>query len=371
MNTNELVSIIKNHFNSYSYTEKESTSLISPAFLSSFNLSAAHYDVNRIANYEETLKKPEKWYMFDRILRHTDMEKVGIANYCSFFEMFANVVGAPNGISSKEEIIEQTCSLLTKKLAIPPKKILITVFDGGYVKNKQYPPDTESTKLWKTMGIPEENIIKAKGHKNFVYLTTDGEQAGPRCEIYFDRGVNVNKFSRFLEIGTTVFETHKFSASKGGLVPINNFVFGNAFGMDRLSLAVNNHDSIYDTDTLQPLIKIIHEEINNDKFQEVFASDINIIADHVRGVMFAVADGQEPDGSRRGAILKKILKTLTSQVKLVYIENEIGLYRNLLTKICEIYKDRYPELYKSTEKVINILSESRQKGIFKPDSTHM
>lgn len=370
MKTHEVINKISNFFESRDYFQKESTTLISPAFSSSFNLSGAHYDVNRIANYSDELKKDEAWYMLDRTFRHSDIEKVGDGHHLSFFEMFTNVVGSPNKRASKERIINETFEILTKVLGLDSQKIYITVFGGGYVKNDLHLKDEESYDLWKRAGISEKNLIWVNGHKNFIYLVEDGEQAGPRCEIYFDVSEE-DKGIELLEIGTTVFETHKFSSKQGKLVPIKNYVYGNAFGVERLSMVTEKLNNIFETDSLLPLVKKIESSISNKGVADVFKTDLYVVVDSFRSLMFAVMDGQLPDNSRRGQILKKIIKTLTTQVKLLYIEKEMELYENLIKEICDIFGSRYPKLMSSKKDVLVLLQEARKKGIYKPDSTHI
>jgi alanyl-tRNA synthetase len=370
----DLINVLTSFFTQRGYAVKEPSTLLNPLFeaLGTFNPCAGHSYIHDIANLDEELPSPEKFIVIERCVRHVDLEKVGHSNHFSFFEMISNVSATPARRSSKREIIAETYDLLTNVLGIDKRQLLITVFGGGRVKNAKFPPDEETYMLWQEVGISKERLVYVKGHKNFVYLTTlSGEQAGPRCEIYVDRGTQHGEFNRFIEIGTTVFETHRFEKEKGHLVAIPNHIFGNAFGIERLAMILNRKENIYHTDVMAPLIEIINNYLDNSYRRNIFQADVKIIADHVKAVTFIIADGQERDKSSLGEKLKKMLRTLNTEVKLLYIKEEISLYEDLLNGLIEIYKNRYPYLQRAKSKVLNILIETSKKEVFKPDSVHI
>jgi len=204
----------------------------------------------------------------------------------------------------------------------------------------ELPFDDESFDLWRKAGIPQTNLVWVEGHKNFVYLAEDGEQAGPRCEIYFDM-TNQLSTPQYLEIGTTVFETHKFSSKDGRLVPIKNFIFGNAFGIERLAMVSSKSSSVYQVDTIAPLVEIVTSHLSSANLARIFEDDVHTVADHVRAIMFAIMDGQEPDNSGRGKVLKKLIRNLTTRVKLLYIEIRVKvsiIHKTMILDKILIYK---------------------------------
>jgi alanyl-tRNA synthetase len=122
---------------------------------------------------------------------------------------------------------------------------------------------------------------------------------------------------------------------------------------------------------MAPLIEIINNYLDNSYRRNIFQADVKIIADHVKAITFIIADGQERDKSSLGEKLKKMLRTLNTEVKLLYIKEEISLYEDLLNGLIEIYKNRYPYLQRAKSKVLNILIETSKKEVFKPDSVHI
>ena len=68
-------------------------------------------------------------------------------------------------------------------------------------------------------------------------------------------------------------------------------------GLERLASAVQNKKNIFETDLLEPILKLAPLEPEN-KVKRV-------IADHSRAIAFLISDGVRPSNKEQGYILRK------------------------------------------------------------------
>jgi len=356
---NKIAERLSNFFADKGYSLRKRNSLITPIFKDTFNPSAAHLQIRNIITGKENFSHSPKFFLIDPCFRHVDIGKVGYSYYhLSLFEMAASVyvVEKKEALDAKEETIRDAFYFLTKEVGISPNKLLVTVFGGGWIGSSYFESDHESLRVWKALGVPEERVISIQGEKNFTYLKGENEPAGPRCEIYFDRGSRYGNIYRYIELGTTIFESYRFDKDAQKLISLENSIYGNAWGVERLSLIVEEKDSIYQISAVSPLISIIENWIRDRKQANLYRSEINLIADHIRSIAFIICDGQLPDNSRRGQRLRRLTRSLVSTSKTL-CNCTIDLYDALITTLMNIYKIRYPELYLAKDKILSVIKE--------------
>jgi alanyl-tRNA synthetase len=80
-------------------------------------------------------------------------------------------------------------------------------------------------------------------------------------------------------------------------------------GLERLVMVLQNKSSNYDTDLFTPLINEI-SNITKQTYGKDSKMDIaiRVIADHIRAVSFAIADGQLPSNNKAGYVIRRILR---------------------------------------------------------------
>ena len=351
--TNEIVNKITGYFIKMGYSLEKPTYLISSVFPETFNPSAAHGQVMEIISNNYPLKHPRKFFVIEQCFRHVDLDKVGRNHHSAFFQMAAYVFGTSFTQLSKKQIIEETYKFLTQELNLDNNKIFITIFGGGRVKNLEFKPDKESFEIWKNLGISEDRIIMIPGENNFIYLQREGDAAGPRCEIYYDRGISY-KSNRYVEIGSVIFETYYFS--RGQLHQSKNAVAGGAFGIERLAMILNEANTIYQIDNFSPLISIVNSYITNKNISNLFSTELYILVDYLKATVFIITSGQVMDKSKRGEILKKLIRVMTSKVKFFGIKDK-KIYEKLVDKAIDLYKEQYPELKKNRKNILKIINE--------------
>lgn len=247
--------------------------------------------------------------------KHNDLEEVGVDTYHhTMFEMLGNW---SFGDYYKREAIEWAWELLTEVYKIDKEKIYVTVFGGDQTDGLDF--DQEAYDVWKGL-IPEERIISASKKDNFWEMGETGP-CGPCSEIHVDtrdddqralisgRDLVNNDHPQVIEIWNLVFMEMQRRAD-GSLHPLSAKHIDTGMGFERLSMVLQGKQSSYDTDVFMPLIRFLESETGHSYTRTDSKKDIafRVLADHVRAVAFAIADGQMPSNTGAGYVIRRILR---------------------------------------------------------------
>lgn len=304
--------------------------------------------------------KDKRITSIQKCIRTTDVENVGITKrHQTFFEMMGNF---SIGEYFKEEAIEYAYELLTSKqwFDIPVNLLYVTI----------YPNDLDAYQKWLEVGILEDHIIKLE--ENFWEI---GEgPCGPDSEIFFDRGEKydpegtaLEKFKndeeqeRFIEIWNIVFS--QFNAKSGVLrknykeLPHKNIDTG--AGLERWCLIFQDVDSNFDTDLFTPILNHISELVG---YSYTAQKEFKIIADHIRTIVFALADGASFENVGRGYVLRRLLRRAVRMGKHLNLRDAF-MYK-LVSDVVDIMEDAYPELVEKRP-IIEAMVLEEEKLFFK------
>ena len=290
-----------------------------------------------------------------KCIRTNDIENVGkTARHHTFFEMMGNF---SIGDYFKEEAITFAVELLfdEKYFGFPKDKIYIT----------HYTHDLDARNLWIKHGVSPDHLIPLDG--NFWEI---GEgPCGPDTEMFFDRGEKYDKRGkelieqdiendRFIEIWNIVFS--QFNSQEGVArenykeLPSKNIDTG--AGLERLCCVVQGTDTNYETDLFYPIIKKT-EEISKVTYNGQMA--FKVIADHVRTVVFALADGAMFSNEGRGYVLRRVLRRASKYAK------KLGINKPFMTElvdvVIEIMDPFYPYLHEKKEIVKKMIKSEEEK----------
>ncbi len=290
-----------------------------------------------------------------KCIRTNDIENVGkTARHHTFFEMLGNF---SIGDYFKEEAIGFAVELLfsDKWFGFSKDKIYITY----------YTKDIKARDCWVKNGVSLDHLIPLDG--NFWEI---GEgPCGPDTEMFYDRGEKYDtrgpelirddiENDRFIEIWNIVFSQYN---SKEGVaredykeLPSKNIDTG--CGLERLCCVMQEVDTNYDTDLFMPIIKKT-EEISGVKYNGQMA--FKVIADHVRTVTFAVADGATLSNEGRGYVLRRVLRRASKYAKKLGINKPF--MSELVDVVIQIMDPYYPYLHDKKEIVKKIISAEEAK----------
>lgn len=282
--------------------------------------------------------------------KHNDLDNVGhTSRHLTFFEMLGNF---SFGDYFKSQAIQYAWEVSTTVFGFDPEKIWATVFED----------DDEAFLLWKTY-LPETRIVRM-GEKDNFWAMGDTGPCGPCSELLFDRGPAYGKASspledsdgeRFLEFWNLVFmQFNKDGSSKQHPLPKKSIDTG--AGLERvvaLKLGVN---SVFETDIFKVLIAEIARLCGKpyEKDDPDLAPAYHVIADHIRALAFAIADGAQPSNTERGYILRKLLR------RAVRYGRMLGFQEPFLAKILPCLIDAmgsdFKELVESQVRISDILT---------------
>ncbi len=260
---------------------------------------------HRIANTQKCLRVSGK---------HNDLEEVGHDTYHhTMFEMLGNW---SFGDYFKKEAIEWAWELLTEVYKINREDLYVTVFGGDEQENLE--ADREALDFWKKI-IPDERILFGSKKDNFWEMGDSGP-CGPCSEIHADLRDAKDKLEipgremvnqghpEVIEIWNLVFIEFNRKAN-GSLEKLPSKHVDTGMGFERLNMVLQGVKSNYDTDVFQPVIRDI-AKITGIDYGSGKETDIamRVIADHLRAVVFAIADGQLPSNIKAGYVIRRILR---------------------------------------------------------------
>ena len=300
--------------------------------------------------------------------KHNDLEEVGIDTYHhTMFEMLGNW---SFGDYFKKEAINWAWELLTEVYKIPKENLYVSVFEGS--KEDNVPFDQEAWDIWKTL-IDEDRIILGNKKDNFWEMGDQGP-CGPCSEIHVDlrsaeekalvsgKSLVNNDHPQVVEIWNNVFMEFNRKAD-GSLEKLPAQHVDTGMGFERLCMALQGKTSNYDTDVFMPLIREI-ETITGAKYtvkasneaEEKINIAIRVVADHVRAVAFAIADGQLPSNTGAGYVIRRILRRAIRYGFTFLGTKEPFIYK-LVETLSEQMGDSFPEIKSQKALCSNVIRE--------------
>ena len=306
-----------------------------------------------LKNYFAGVETPPKKRMTtcQKCIRTNDIENVGkTARHGTFFEMLGNF---SFGDYFKKESLNWGIEFVTKWLEMPFDKLWATIYEN----------DDEAHDLWREIGMPEERIVRLGKDDNFWEIGLG--PCGPCSEIYYDRGPEFGCGSpdckpgcdcdRYLEFWNHVFT--QFSKEEDG--SYSNLAHPNidtGMGLERLACILQDVESIFDVDT----VKYIRDSVTNMAGVKYQAGNhkvdvsVRIVTDHLRSMVFMIADGILPSNEGRGYILRRIIRRAARHAKLLGIK-EVNPLVQLAESVVKTSGGAYPELEEKHQYIMKII----------------
>ena len=287
-----------------------------------------------------------------KCFRTTDIENVGLtARHLTFFEMLGNF---SIGDYFKDRAVHYALELSIDGFGFDPERIWISVFGGD--EQLRLGPDEEAIECWRSVGVPDERIVRLGRADNFWQSGPTGP-CGPCSELYLDRGPEFGSeddrpgddTERFLEYWNLVFMQYELHAD-GALTELPSQNIDTGLGLDRMAAVLQDVPSVFETTHFRPLVEL-GEELSGRRYGEDFAVTraLRILADHGRGMTFLMADGVVPSNEDRGYILRRIMRRAMQQARALGIE--VRLLPRLCDRVVEVMGDAYPELRREQETI--------------------
>lgn len=274
--------------------------------------------------------------------KHNDLEEVGRdGHHHTFFEMLGNW---SFGDYYKKEAILWAWELLTGVWQLPKSKLYATVHES----------DQEAFELWRSVTDIEPTHISYQGDKDNFWEMGDTGPCGPCSEIHIDRGPEhcsrgdepghvcgiCGDCGRYIELWNLVFIQYNREADRS-LTPLKNKYVDTGAGFERIVQVLQDKHSNYETDLFLPIIQRV-AELSAVPYNPETGTSHRVIADHVRCLCFALADGGFPSNEGRGYVLRRILRRAARHGRLLGFAEPFMFH--LVDSVTAIMGHHFPEL---------------------------
>ena len=301
--------------------------------------------------------------------KHNDLEEVGHDTYHhTMFEMLGNW---SFGDYFKQDAIDFAWEYLVDVLKIDPKNLYVTVFEGSPEEGVER--DNEAANIW-AKHLPADHILDGNKHDNFWEMGDTGP-CGPCSEIHVDSRSEEEKAAlsgrelvnkdhpQVIEIWNLVFMQYNRKAD-GSLDTLPNKVIDTGMGFERLVRTMQGKQSNYDTDVFQPMLKCIGKlcGVEYGKEEKVDVA-MRVIADHIRTIAFAIADGQLPSNEKAGYVIRRILRRAVRYGYTFLGQREAFMYK-LVPQLIADMGAAYPELVKQEGQITPVI-KSEEDGFLR------
>ncbi len=290
-----------------------------------------------------------------KCFRTTDIEEVGrTAFHHTFFEMLGNF---SFGDYFKQGAIELAWEFLTRELGIPGERFAITVYEE----------DEEAYAIWRdVIGIPPGRIVRLGAEHNWWGPVGDSGPCGPDSELHYDTGKDracgpdckgpACDCDRYAEVWNLVFM--QYDAEPGrAFAPLAKRNIDTGMGLERTTAVLQGAATNFDTDAFAPIVEAIEAKCAH-RLAKADLRHRNTIADHVRGILFLVADGVMPGNERQGYVLRRILRRAIRAGE--RLELAPGVLGSFVAPVIETLGDVYPEIVAVRDVVVRIIDREEE-----------
>ena len=297
--------------------------------------------------------------------KHNDLDEVGHDTYHhTLFEMLGNW---SIGDYFKEDAVNWAWELLTEVYGLEKDRLYVTVFGGD--EGDGLPRDNEAAGLW-AQHVASDRILDGSKKDNFWEMGESGP-CGPCSEIHIDLRSDSDRAAvpgaslvnedhpQVVEIWNLVFMQFNRKAD-GTLENLPEQHIDTGMGFERLCMALQGKQSNYDTDVFTPLLNKI-SSISGVAYGKSEATDIaqRVIADHIRAVAFAIADGQLPSSSGAGYVIRRILRRAI-RYGFSYLDLKTPFMFQLVDTLEAQMGEFFPEITTQKSLVMKVIEEEEQ-----------
>jgi len=314
--------------------------------------------------------------------KHNDLEDVGFDTYHhTFFEMLGNW---SFGDYFKKEAIEWAWELLVRRWNFPPERLYATVYKPGGGDPGVF--DEEAFSYWaaafEKAGLdPKIHVVNGDREDNF-WMMGDTGPCGPCSEIHIDltakgetEGKLVNQgTSSCIEIWNLVFIQLNANPD-GGFSPLPARHVDTGMGFERVAGIIECTDgfrdfsrtiSNYESDVFRPIFQKLSElsgksygrtlpaSRSNLSEQEKIDVAFRVVADHIRTLAFAIADGIVPSNTDRNYVLRRILRRAVMFGRYLGFGSD-GFLSKLVQTVVDNFGSTFPELQSEGKKIMGVL----------------
>jgi alanyl-tRNA synthetase len=278
-----------------------------------------------------------------KCIRTQDIDEVGDKTHDTFFEMigywYLGTESASQFDAIKKAGVHTSYELYftDKGFNFDINKAYITCFAG----NQSVPKDEETASYWIELGVPSDRILFLEGN---WWSTGENGPCGPDSEIFYnvsdeDLGnlsleefLKADEDQKIVEVGNTVFMLHNKTPEGLENLAQQNVDFGG--GLERVVMASQGVDCVFDTDLFSPVYMYLKKHAQN---QDIWA--LRIVSDHLRTSVLILSENVTPSNTAQGYVLRRLIRRLYRFTDVLGLD--VNNLKEATMKIFEIYESVY------------------------------
>jgi alanyl-tRNA synthetase len=289
--------------------------------------------------------------------KQSDLENVGrTLRHHTFFEMLGNF---SFGDYFKKEAIDTGWDLSVNVWGLDQTRIWVSVYED----------DDEAFDLWaKRIGIPRERIVRLGKKDNFWGPVGDTGICGPSSELYYDTGEKKGcgketckpgcDCDRYIEYWNLVFPQF-FLTSEGGYDRLPKPGIDTGLGLERVAYILQEVEDNFHTDLFLPIRNTVEQAVPAGVRGAKAAVAINVAADHVRALVFAMSEGIMPSNEGRGYVLRRLLRRALTRMHLLGVKEPF--LARAVDSVVDTMSGRYPALLERRKIVKEIITAEEER----------
>lgn len=278
-----------------------------------------------------------------KCIRTQDIEEIGDKTHDTFFEMigywYLGTQSAQEFGSIKKAGVQTSYNLYFTEQGfnLDLSKVYITCFAG----NADVPRDEETALYWQEMGISKERILFLEGN---WWSTGATGPCGPDTEMFYnvsgedlgdmtlEQFLSADEVQKVVEIGNTVFMLH--NKTDNGLENLSQQNVDMGGGLERVVMAIQGTDSIFETDLFSPVYACISDLSSNPNTKA-----LRIVADHLRTSVLILSEGVIPSTTAQGYVLRRLIRRMYRYADVLGLTTQD--IQTAVHKIFDIYESVY------------------------------
>lgn len=376
MQTFDIGQCCSDYYQNKGFVVLPSSSLLDPNIPTTFVMSAG------LTQIETTLDQSkehagERYVLLQTCFRHFDLDKIGrSATHLSLFGMGGIFYfGAENRV----QLLSTLWGFLTKELGLAPDRFVATYFAGDTVDGYEFEADPSTARVWRQIGLLPSQIVGVGADGGF-WKQGDGisgkdrfRKCGPATELFWDLGPELGCGSscnpgcacgRFVEVANILFIHSLFDQVTRSVNPLVTPFDEAVIGIERIAMVLQGQPSVFDIDCIAPLVRHVHlaSRAVSSRSESRLVQSARIVADHIRSLVFLIADGAPAPTKRWGRprIIRDLIRATVTRQKVLGIASE-DFVPDMVELVLSLYQSQYPYLAHGYERVLAYFAKEQER----------
>jgi alanyl-tRNA synthetase len=317
----------------------------------------------------------ERYVLLQPCFRHFDLEKIGRS--LIHLSLFGMGGAFSFGETRKRDTIRDVWRFLTDALGFCPAQLGVTYFSGGALDGFDFAEDSETISAWREIGLHPPQMVGLGAEANLWRQgggLADQERfrkCGPTTEIFFDRGSQWScgpacrpgcRCGRFIEIANVLFIRARFDQVSRTFEPMVTPFDETVIGVERAAMALQGKASVFELECLAPLVRLVRSYLRRADLPDPSALEsAQIIADHIRALLFLAADAAPPPGKGgRAGIIRKLIRAMLTHQKALGIARPTFI-PDLVDAALDLLGSQYPHLHAGRAVLLSYFDLERER----------